>query len=113
MPDPARHHSQDPVTRRVREAFAQLEPHLGLDEVVERAARYLRGTTRPAGHDQQAASRARAGEQPRGRLAAVRPAPTASPASSQDDPAGGGPAGRPRRWRSTATPPGRARSLAW
>jgi RNA polymerase sigma-70 factor, ECF subfamily len=92
MPDPARQHSQDPVTRRVREAFAQLEPRLELDEVVERAARYLRGTTRPAGHDQQAASRARAGEQPRGRLAAGRPAPTPSPASSQDDPAVGGPA---------------------
>jgi RNA polymerase sigma-70 factor, ECF subfamily len=93
MPDPARHPSQDPVTRRVREAFAQLEPRLELDEVVERAARYLRGTTHPAGRDQQAASRAR--EQSRGRLAAGRPAPTPSPASSQDDPAVGGPAGRP------------------
>ena len=92
MPDPARHHSQDPVTRRVREAFAQLEPRLELDEVVERAARYLHGTTRPAGHGQQAASRAH--KQSRGRLAAGRPAPTPSPASSQDDPAVGGPAGR-------------------
>jgi hypothetical protein len=36
MTDPARHHAPDPVTRRVREAFAPLEPSVELDEVVER-----------------------------------------------------------------------------
>jgi RNA polymerase sigma-70 factor, ECF subfamily len=95
MTDPARHHpSEDPVTRRVREAFARLEPSVELDEVLARAAPYLRRTARPAGRDQQAAGRARAAGQPLGRLAAVRPAPTPSPAGSGVDPIVGVPAGR-------------------
>jgi RNA polymerase sigma-70 factor, ECF subfamily len=92
MTDPARHHPEDPVTRRVREAFAQLEPSVELDEVVERAAPYLRRMARRARQDQQAASRARAGEQRRGRLAAVRPAPPPSPAGNEVEPAPGQPA---------------------
>jgi len=95
MTDPARRHPEDPVTRRVREAFAQLEPGVELDEVVERAAGYLRGTTQPAGHDQQAASRADAGGEHRGRLAAMRPAPTPNPASGKLDPPAGVPVGQP------------------
>jgi RNA polymerase sigma-70 factor (ECF subfamily) len=92
MTDPARHHADDPVARRVREAFAHLEPSVELDEVVQRAGPYLRRTARPARRDQQLAGRARAGERRRGRLAAVRPAPPASPASNEVDPAAGQPA---------------------
>jgi len=94
MTDPARHQSEDPVTRRVREAFAELEPSVELDEIVERAAPYLRRMTRPAGRDQQAASRARAGEQRRGRLTAVRPAPAPN-LGGEVDPAAGQPGAAP------------------
>jgi RNA polymerase sigma-70 factor (ECF subfamily) len=102
MTDPARRHSEDPVTRRVREAFAQLEPSVELDEVVERAAPYLRRMTRPAGRDQQAASRARVGEQRRGRLAAVRPTLLSSP-GGEVDPAASAPAGQPGAALAAAT----------
>jgi RNA polymerase sigma-70 factor (ECF subfamily) len=54
MTDPARHHADDLVTRRVREAFADLEPSVELDEVVERAAPYLRRMARPARYDKGA-----------------------------------------------------------
>jgi RNA polymerase sigma-70 factor (ECF subfamily) len=95
MTDPARHHAEDPVTRRVREAFAQLEPSVELDGVVARATPYLRRTARPAGRDQQAANRARVAGQPGGRLAAVRPAPAPSPVGSGVDSPVGAPADRP------------------
>jgi RNA polymerase sigma-70 factor (ECF subfamily) len=95
MTDPARHPSQDPVTRRVREAFASLEPSVELDEVVERAARFLRRSVQLGGRDRQGAGRARAGGQPRGRAATVRPELPPSPAGSRLDPAASTPAGRP------------------
>jgi RNA polymerase sigma-70 factor, ECF subfamily len=95
MTDPARHHPPDPVTRQVREAFAKLEPSVELDEVVERAARYLRRTAQPGGRERHAAGRASVGGQARGRAAAVRPDLPPSPASSRLDLAASTPAGRP------------------
>jgi RNA polymerase sigma-70 factor, ECF subfamily len=41
MTDPAHRHAKDPVLRRVREAFAHLEPRIDLDGVVKRATRHL------------------------------------------------------------------------
>jgi RNA polymerase sigma factor (sigma-70 family) len=85
MTDPAHHQTEDPVTRRVREAFAHLEPSVELNGVIERAAPYLRRMSRPARRDQQPASQAPTGE--RRRLAAVRPAWTSSPGGELDPPA--------------------------
>jgi RNA polymerase sigma-70 factor (ECF subfamily) len=73
MTDPARRRPQDEVLRRVREAFADLESSVELDEVIERAARYLRRTTHATTDQQEAAS----------------------PARSRDDAAVGVPAGQP------------------
>ncbi len=95
MTDPARRRPQDAVLRRVREAFADLESGVELDDVVERAARYLRRTTHTPTNQQEAASPAGAGEHQPSRSAATHPAPTPSPARSHDDAAVGVPAGQP------------------
>jgi RNA polymerase sigma-70 factor, ECF subfamily len=44
MTDPAHRDSTDRVMRRIREAFAHLEPHVELDDMVKRATRRLHRT---------------------------------------------------------------------